>query len=358
MSAPPDLNIGSTASDILDIASDGDIIMKISPEDEDNGRLLRVSSQALKTTSSYFAALLSERWSSSSRRTFTVKRPMVVDEQYDVSFFLFMLIIHQQSLKHGDTIAAIKLKHLTGLAILVDKYMFTGSIPEFIKDAMNQYLARGPQSDDWESMDSPEILCISYFLNLPDLFAKASHQMIWSLGQGDLHCCASPALVPILPVSIFQEAEKEGKRLRSHLLTKLPPVFYPDPHGGDSDDDELDKWWCQKCAAFPHEERWNVEVVTKNEEWKWEQRHGLTFSLGGLFASYLSDMAKLDYGGQLDPDSPRLACGKFKVRFVDVNTDEMLFDLYNAIGGVCIHCFRAGRFQYETHCAEHDLDLA
>ena len=342
--------------DILDVVSDGDTIMKVSSGA--NHRLLRVSSQALKTSSSYFAALLSVRWTSPTQKAFTVSDPLIVQEHYDTAYFLLMMISHQLNFRKGETIAAIKLEHLRGLAILVDKYMFTGAIPASIKDSLAQYFSTSPQADYREISASPEILFISYFLNLPDLFAKASHQMMWFFSKASMGEHASSTLVPLLPVNIFQEFEKEGERLRSYLLGELPPVFYPDPHGGDSGDDEVDKWWCQKCAAFPHKERWLMEVVRQNGLWRWEEVNGVTFSLREIFSSYITDMQQLDYCGHRDSDGSELACGKFKVRYVDVNREEMIHDVYNAIGGVCIHCFRAGCFRYTACCPEHRLALA
>ncbi|KAI1616554.1 hypothetical protein EDD36DRAFT_429414 [Exophiala viscosa] len=259
---------------------------------------------------------------------------------------------------YSETIAAIKLEHLRDLAILVDKYMFIGPIPASIKDSLAQYFSTSPQADYREISASPEILFISYFLNLPDMFAKASHQMMWFFSKANMHKHASSALVPLLPLDIFEQFEQEGKRLRSYLLHELPPVFYPDPHGGDSSDDEVDKFWCQKCAAFPHKERWLMEIVRKNGLWKWEEANGVTFSLREIFSSYITDMQQLDYCAHRDPDSSELACGKFKVRYVDVNREEMIHDVYNAIGGVCIHCFRGGQFRYTACCPGHGLALA
>ncbi|KIW53074.1 hypothetical protein PV05_08672 [Exophiala xenobiotica] len=332
------VNPGKSDGDVLDIVHDGDMVIKVG--NDADARLLRVSSQALKRHSKYFEALLGANWGLSDKK-FTVSSPLAVDEDYELGFFVFMLIVHAQIFSDPQVVSKIRLKHLKTLAIHVDKYMYHGGIPTYIIERLDEHIAENHVSAIPKIESLGTIFSISYLLNLDPLFTRASRQMMWWLVAKDLPYFISPEMIQLLPVDIFAEFDKESHRLRSALLKSLPAVFYPEPHSGST---EGDKWWCEKCDAVPHDQRWMQEVISKSAMWNAEQKTPLMTFIGRLFSCYLYDMESMDNSRESMPDGHLRACGHFKPRYIDVNHAEMLQDVFKAMGGVCLHCFRAGRF--------------
>jgi hypothetical protein len=338
---------------VLDIVRNGDMIIKVG--NETKARLLRVSSQTLKEGSKYFEARLGPNWGSQDK-TFTVSSPLTVDADYDVGFVLFMLILHAVPLKDPRTGLRIKLKHFRKLAALVDMYMYHGDIPAYITQRLDGHLAENHVPVILKSVFLLDILTISYLLNLADLFAKTSRQIMWCLTSKDLPVASlEPGMLALLPIDIFAAFDRESHRLRSSLLKSLPIVFYPEPHIGSSGEDNA--WWCKTCDAVPHEQRWMQEVVSKSEMWTEEQASPLLYSIDRLFSSHLADMEMLDTSRECTLEGHQTACGHFRPRYIDVNHDEMLQDVFRAMGGVCMHCFKTGRFKYEVYCEQHGLSL-
>ncbi|KAK5442644.1 hypothetical protein LTS15_010962 [Exophiala xenobiotica] len=343
---------------VFDIVRDGDMIIEVGTE-ETKLRLLRVSSQALKERSKYYRALLGPNWGLADK-TFTVSSPLIVDEDYDIGFVLFMLILHAVPLSDPKAQYKIKLKYLRKLAVLVDFYKYDGEIPTYITRRLENRLAENCVPVLAIHALLLDILAISYLLNIADLFTKVSTQVMWCLKSRELTGTISPEMLQLLPVDIFAEFDRESHRLRSSLVKSLPNVFYPVPYLHTTSRIARRRnieVWCKKCNAVPHEQRWIQEVISKSWLWKDEQHRPLLHRIDQLFGSYLDDMQVMrerEYG---PVEGYQKHCSEFWPRYIDVRGNEILQDLMRAMGGVCIHCFRGGRFKYEVYCEQHGLYL-
>lgn len=358
--------VGSPHSDhpasgkVVEIAKDGDIFIQAKTKDSDGKSVfIKVSSQYLKDSSPVFAAQFSSRWS--SNRRFNMRDPLVLNESFSV-LETFLRIVHNDQDLNADDIRFIDLLQL---GILVDKYMFTGPLPpvidEYLKDSLCRHfpihvLAHYLQTHIWtlsSRFAAPcvtDVLCMAYLFNLPAIFTMASRQMMWTMEEDQVKQTLLPEVASILQFDLVAEFKAEYLRLRQHLVTKLPPVFFPVAHG-------LGGHWCTKCSTVPQEHRWQSEVISKASPRALMQEQfsayiRAMFSLGCDQEDGLNeeDSGEAD-SHQSDP------CGKFKVRDLDADPDELLQDLYVSMGGLCLHCVKAGRFKYESFCTAHNLLL-
>jgi hypothetical protein len=199
-----------------------------------------------------------------------------------------------------------------------------------------------------------EVLQTSYLLNLPEMFAKASRAIMWLVPQYEVEKQLPKRLVESVGFDFVENFKEEAVRLRKDLVSKLPAVFYPDKHG--------ESWsllGCGKCASVPQDERWRREIISKNSAWQEEHQRGKSFlAMGRLFSSYIDDMDELATRKQHNSRNERkLNCGRFGLRLLDVTPEEAIWQVYQAIGGLCLPCVKSGEFKFQMSCNLHDVDL-
>ena len=245
------------------------------------------------------------------------------------------------------------LDELKATAILVDKYMYTGLSSTCIIQDLDEKLgndapctSQGHFEEPSLSTHFPDMLCLAMLFNLPKMFSKASRLMMWWLSRNDIDAFLQEDLANMLPVNLLEVFEDEHNRLRSHLINKLPTVFYPDDHGAEQGQ-------CSKCIAVEHKDRWFSEVINKILVAPYYVIHGYA----AFFEACVSLMQLLDRPRIAGEDEKPLPCGRFRVRFLDVTRVEMMQELYNSIGGMCLECFKEKDCTYKLSCQKHNVWL-
>ncbi|EXJ56891.1 hypothetical protein A1O7_07235 [Cladophialophora yegresii CBS 114405] len=349
--------VGRSGHFFYDVAAEGDAYISVnSPFQVDATVLVRVSTRALGRTSQYFRSQFSTRWAQG--RVFTTSNPLVLEERF-TNFVTFLHFCHE-----GDVVRLSSRVDLKQVGLLCDKYLFVGRLPSWCFESLNARLPKNPPLFGFTAMlpvtttavqslvpnTLLEILQISYLLNLCGIFAKASRAIMWSVTYGEIE-----KLGPLDVAGISDYAEnfrREALRLRRDLVSRLPTVFYPDHHGEGP-------LGCGKCASATQDQRWHREVITKNINWLREDRRGEPFlQIGSLFGSYVKDMYDLPKRQQgNNTNHLNIDCGRFRVRHLDVTPPETIWQLYQAIGGLCLPCVKSGHFKFQTSCDLHDVDL-
>ncbi|KIW97502.1 uncharacterized protein Z519_01086 [Cladophialophora bantiana CBS 173.52] len=364
---PEDQVVRTSDHLLYEVAKDGDAYFSVSsPWADDEAVLIRVSSQALTKTTQFFAAQFGAHWIPESGK-FTTQNPLVFSENF-VDFVTFLHIASEDGVVPAAAIYILK-----PVAVLLDKYLFKGTLPVWCEHLLMDYfsgifpfyndviLCRQVADDtgDLPVPSLPFVLQCAYFLNLPVAFAIASRRMMWQMTVDEVRAFLADEFHPRLYVDFAELLqfdyvecfEQEAVRLRTDLVSKLPTVFQPDPHGERA-------WWCSRCQHVPQTERWHREVISKSQGWNHEQGRGLEYSLDTLFEEYISDMTRLETFRDLaSGGEPALPCGRFRPRYCDIADREMLWDVYSAIGGLCLPCVKAGEFKFCSFCPKHNLDL-
>ncbi|EXJ87770.1 hypothetical protein A1O1_04697 [Capronia coronata CBS 617.96] len=330
-------------------AVDGDVDIRVENEPDAQlaySQVFHVSSHALKKTSRYFASLLSERWTHEGKPN----DPLVLKGDNLCAMAIFFAIMHDAILPAQE----LTLGQLRALAVVCDKYMYEGTIPEWISTCLASFLHSHNNIMEFSNAIKtevlPDVLCIASVLNLPIIFGKASHQLMWLAPACDIRSTLSDDLASMLTIDLAKEFGAESKRIPSHLVTQLPKLLFPDPHG-------VENWWCARCTTVPHEERWHSEVIRKTGPWALDAEGMLTVSVGEMVAAWLDKISGLSRLRELDTDQFSFPCGRFRLRYADLSLTEVQLDLYTSVGGQCISCFKAGVFKYDVFCPEHKVCL-
>jgi hypothetical protein len=350
--------VGRFCQLFYDVAAEGDSYISVnSPFRDDATVLVRVSSEALKRTCRFFGAQFSDRWTQG--RDFTASKPLLLDERF-VEFVTFLHFCHED-----DVVSQSASVHLRNVAILCDKYLFEGRLPAWCLQSLNARLPAdlvmwqlaitlGHRTVDvlWRINMLFEILQTSYLFNFPEIFAKASRAVMWLVPQEKVETQLPTGLVELVGFDFAENFKEEAVRLRKDLVSKLPAVFYPDQHGESL-------LGCGKCASVPQDERWRREIICKNSGWQEEHRRGKPFlAMKRLFHSYIEDMDSLARRQQCNSRNERkLDCGRFGLRHLDVTPQEAIWQVFQAIGGLCLPCVKSGEFKFKMSCDLHDVDL-
>ncbi|KAJ9615093.1 hypothetical protein H2200_001167 [Cladophialophora chaetospira] len=351
---PSRVVINISGSLCYEIAPDGDAwIAAKSALHNQATVLIRVSSSALKKSTRFFEVQFSDRWN----REFTVENPLVLD---DHDFDELVGFLHIAS--EDDLLPPIAMRLLPKIAVLADQYLFEGRLPKWCEENLELYMCQHfPIHDTTEmvltsfrrtgrlpEVSLPAVLRIAYLLNLSSIFAIASRQMMWLMSVEDVDILLPQDLVDLLPMNFVKEFREEALRLRIELRRLLPTIFFPDPHGkGGSEDSPM----CHKCGAVPMEERWYREVICKSRTYGVEQQRGHVLPIFDLFNDYAIHMAGLTATRLLPTEAGKqtpFPCGRFRVRHVDMSFDEMLWEIYAGIGGLCVKCVKSGECRYES----------
>ncbi|KIY03452.1 uncharacterized protein Z520_00143 [Fonsecaea multimorphosa CBS 102226] len=341
---------------LYEVAADGDAYFAVSSTSGNEEVMVRVSSQALCKTTVFFAARFETNWMPESGK-FTPENPLRFTEDFD-AFVTFLHIASEHEL-----IPTPPLSLLRSVAALLDQHLFKGKLPDFFEEKLSScFPRRFPFFNDVAvaldqfalsgtliETNSLALLHSAYLLNLPSVFATASRRMMWQMSVVDVDTLLPNDLRMLVPGDFVDSFEDEAVRLREDLVSALPKVFYPDPHG------EM-QWYCYFCHLIPHEERWMIEIIRKSDTWAEESRAGPVARLQDCFMDYMRMLGRLEQLREFD--GRRAPCGRFRLRQPDVLEREMLFDVYNAIGGLCLPCVKAGgEFRYRRFCDVHQLDL-
>ncbi|OQV03779.1 hypothetical protein CLAIMM_08780 isoform 2 [Cladophialophora immunda] len=344
---------------LYELAPDGDAYLTDSSTRGDQV-LIRVSSRALSKTTRFFRAQFTDYWMPASGK-FTPENPLVLAAEGFDSFVVFLRIASEEEAcpRPVDCV-------LDRVAMLLDKYLFEGKLPAWYEETLNSFFPRLWPFANFVDHDiriledtgripvrsNLTLLHCAYLLDLPSVFATASRRMMWQSSIEEVETLTSQNLEALFPCDFLGGFTNEAVRLRVDLVSKLPSVFYPDPH---TDDD----WWCHDCQFVPHEERWHREIISKSDSWGIEQKEGMVYRLGDLFMEYIHGMTRLERLREIEgPGSPAFGCRRFRLRYLDVTEYELLFDVYRGIGGLCLPCIKAGgKFEFRSYCSEHNLDL-
>ena len=290
----------------------------------------------------------------------------------DENFENFVTLLH--FCHEDDAVPATATRKLVDVGLLCDKYRFRGQLPEwcfheldtractFLSASYNKAwwidLLQSHSPLSWDSF--PRVLEAAYYLNMPKIFAKASRALMWSVSCTDIEKCLSPDLIARIPADteeIFSMFKEEALRLRKDLVLRLPTVFHPASHK----EPEKTIGPCGNCASLTNEERWYREVISKNRAFRREQETGKPAKdLETLFKGYLADLEKLcqlrSQSG-VAPGDP-LQCPRYWPTHLDGGSEQQLmFELYTAIGGLCLWCVKSGEIKYGKSCTKHNLDL-
>ncbi|EXJ82986.1 hypothetical protein A1O3_06803 [Capronia epimyces CBS 606.96] len=312
------------------------------------------SSQVLKKTSRYFAALLSPRWS--DRASYTADDPLVLNEDEPHLMRAFLGIVHGLRPLPPRLWPVLQLKGLEDLTKVFDKYMYDGPVPAWLSFILESFLlpdnfVQHPIQTTITMASTKKIvsvLVMATILNLPHIFCRASRQLMWVAPPSLLQECLKDEVKGLMP-----QFQSECQRMRSFLVTKLPNLLFPDPHG-------TNHWWCDKCAAVSHPERWASEIITKSDLWQLDQEGEgkCVYSIGALVLSWVKKMSELDRFREMDDAKlPPFPCGRFRLRYADITPQEIVFDLYKAMGGLCLACYREGVYKYDVFCPKHQVSL-
>lgn len=332
--------------DTVLLASEGDTYLQV--QDGAESQDFRVSSQALSQASSYFAATFSPRWSEEGE--FTADAPLVLHNDNLCAMAIFLALIH------GVDVFGVKLTRpkFMDLAVVCDKYMFEGPFPAWIEEGLESFFL--PTNDIIEDPTRVigtsllDLMCCARVFDFPRLFCKASRQMMWILPGVVFQAHLSDNQHAILPENVGPKFRSECQRLASYLVTKLPNLLYPDPHG-------TNQWWCENCATVSHEQRWLSEVVTQSGGWVSKGNFHLLLSIGEIVRGWIDKISQMDNTRHVDEDQQELPCGRFRLRWADISMQEIQLDLFMAMGGMCLACCKAGKVKYDVFCAEHKMCL-
>ncbi|KIW83777.1 hypothetical protein Z517_03023 [Fonsecaea pedrosoi CBS 271.37] len=353
--------VTTTQPQTYEVAADGDAYFRALTETKDHV-LIRVSTEALSRNTKFFREQFKASWAPEGGK-FTAENPLHFLERLEP----FVLFLHVAS--EDDPLPPENTCLLRDVALMLDKYLFEGKLPAWFETILTSFIPKSfpfPNNVESSSMvygDTGILLCTAlpailhsaYLLNLPALFATASRRMMWQMTAYDVDELLPDHMKALMPWDFIRGFESEVVRVRDVLISNLPHVFYPDPHGDA-------QWGCHDCNLVSHAERWHHEVISKAECTQAERLGGeVQQSLESIFAEYVHDMTKLERLREFDQvDNPtRFECGRFRLRHLDVSENEILFEAYTAIGGLCLPCIRAGgEFAFRLHCDQHNLDLS
>ncbi|KIV77682.1 hypothetical protein PV11_09465 [Exophiala sideris] len=198
------------------------------------------------------------------------------------------------------------------------------------------------------------VLCIALVFDCPEEFARAGRQLTWILAPTDLTYSTLFNLFHEIPNDFRDVFDNANNALRSELMSKLPPVLYPDPH-------ENEHGPCLKCDLIPHEQRWYRELTLRHASWKdrltkvpnCDYYHRATGTLWNNFSAMIKNMQKLCK--EQAETAELLPCGRFRALDFPVSHDKLLHNIYLSIGGPCLRCFRDGDCSFKHHC-DHVTD--
>ncbi|KAJ4527692.1 hypothetical protein HRR83_000445 [Exophiala dermatitidis] len=346
---------------VVSWAPEGDTFIRVIPNGllpiSPNIETFRVSSSALTQRSSYFSALLGPRWNTSDNGTGKSRySPLILQGDSLYGIAMFLALAHDIDLSSQET--NFTFRNIKIIARVCDKYMYSGPTPSYITNPLNKLLSIRPSRLMYHHEGSamyclPDIMVVASILNLSEILTKASRHMMWVLpvppvGGFDAECTMTDLFRP----NFVRNFREEAERLSKHLVTQLPKLLWPDPHSST----HTGRWWCENCAAITHEERWNRELISKCPL---DDSSIFLMSLGDIVSTWLNEIPSLDDAQHSPGGGPReeLPCGRFRLRYADISLEEIHMDLYASMGGMCMHCYKAGVFRYDVFCQTHKMCL-
>ena len=291
----------------------------------------------------------------------TVEEPSIFtcDQLDHQAWVILMSIVHRSSDVQAGSFTFNTLKTAAAYA---DKFKYHGRAArdvEWVDARLNDFLppdrAEFPKTHTASFPDDNvrrifDVLCMAYTFGLRNVFARASRQLMWTARPHELSNWLFFDLGQLLrtqPTTNFHaEFNKINDGLRKSLFSKLPQVFYPEPHGENGGPGD-----CSKCSTTPHERRWYLALVQYNEVWKFELpdppfSHQQT-ALGSLHTSFSGMISEMQAMSRAS-SPPEVQCGHFTARHLDVSGEALLTEVYASIGGLCLNCVQKGDFSFKS----------
>ncbi|KIW10506.1 hypothetical protein PV08_11470 [Exophiala spinifera] len=268
------------------IAEDGDVVLKVGFDNET--KLLRVSKESLMQRSDYFKALLSPRWGRSTT-VFTESNPLVVEEENDFVFDLFMHIVHDKTLKDPGKVEAMSLTDLRNLALTVDRFMHRGEIPPYIGLNLAKYLEPDDEQTGTFSNSLLDCMIIARLLKQDGEFVRASKLLTWHVSPNTLPVQISDDLRRFLKPDFVKMFLGERRKVKRALLPALCEAW---------DSEEWKEWVLGQRRDFGqamvilkmHTLQWIGEVQKKSVFWKYDAQKALVCSMEDLLEDWKAHM--------------------------------------------------------------------
>jgi len=243
---------------VLSAPNQGDVFLQIGKVS--TGPALQVSSEVLFK---YF-----KRFGSYNFESRSAEEPFIfVEEDDHCGMVLLMSIAHSRN----EVIFPVTFEDLKKAAEYAHKFGYQSSSrpPKWLSPyLLNQLPPDSAGFPDASLRGHPngcfkrilDVLCIALVFNCPEEFSRASRELTWIMRPTDLINWLHFDLTQVISNDFRHDFGKANDALRLKLMSNLPAVFYPDPHGNEHGP-------CLKCNSTPHETRWYWELTLRNANW-------------------------------------------------------------------------------------------
>lgn len=191
---PPVEQVAEVAKDL-----DGDLVIRVGT---DKACLLRVHSTALKLASPVFRAMLGPKFAE-GRADYAASSPLHLPDENPESFRLLCLILHHQP--HAQEPS--DLSKLVGLTVIADKYQCIPAITSLLSSLIGPMLPlshlEGPERFDKRDLSLENILCITYLMNEPTMFWRASKRIVATVDTHTLKSSINEQLLMLMPAGFI-----------------------------------------------------------------------------------------------------------------------------------------------------------